>query len=399
VTPRTRVEDRPRSERVRVIVVASLASTVVVSPPFLVGVLAVQIGKDLGLTPGSIGMVTALFFGVTAASATALGRAVDARGPHFSLNLVLLVNILALAVIVTAPTVAWLAAGMAIGGIANGAIHPTANALLSQGVSGRLGLALGLKMAAMPASTLAAGLAIPLVALTVGWRVVPALAAALGALLLILVRRSGLPVGVYDARSIRHSDRRPLVGGLFTSLVIGAALGATASSTLGAFVVDSGVRMSGVEEAAAGVIVALSGAIGMGSRIGFGWFVDGRSSTLPYNASIGMLILGSGGFVLLSFGRPVAFLAGSVIAFGAGWGWQGLLNFAVLTGASAGAARATGRLLTGFASGSAFGPLVLGQVAEGFGYPVMWRAAAVLALIGATVIAFTRRGLMADLPS
>lgn len=388
-------ESRRLSERLRVIAVASLASTVVVSPPFLVGVLAVQIGKDLGLTPGSLGMVTALFFGVTATSAVALGRAVDLRGPHFSLNVVLAVNILALVVIVSAPTVVWLALGMAIGGVANGAIHPTANALLSQGVSGRLGLALGLKMAAMPASTFLAGLAVPFIALTVGWRVVPAIVASLGALLLLSIRRSALPVGKHDARSFRDTERRPLVGGLFTSLVIGAALGATASSTLGAFVVDSGVRMSGVEEGAAGLVVALSGALGMVSRVGFGWFVDGRSSALPYNASIGMLVLGSGGFVLLSLGRPATFLLGSVIAFGAGWGWQGLLNFAVLTGASAGAARATGRLLTGFASGSAFGPLLLGQVAERYGYALMWRTAAVIALVGASVIALTSRGLVA----
>lgn len=379
--------DRTGRERFRLIGVASLASTVVVSPPFLVGVLAVQIANDLGLTPGTIGLVTAAFFGVTALSAVGLGRFVEDRGPHSSLNLVLLVNIVALAVIVSTTSVGSLMVGMAVGGVANGAIHPTANALISQGVSGRIGLALGLKMAAMPMSTFVAGLAVPVVALTLGWRLVPAFVAIIAAALLLSIRRSALPSGGFDARTARDIRRRPLEGAPFLMVVLGAALGATATSTLGAFVVDSGVRMSGVGEASAGLVVALSGAIGIGSRVGFGWLVDGRGGGLPYMLTVAMLATGGCGIMLIASGTEATFLMGSILAFGAGWGWQGLLNYAVLTGATAGAARATGRLLTGFASGSAFGPLVLGQLAEYFGYALMWRTASVLTMLSAAVVA------------
>lgn len=383
-----------RRQRLRIVGVASFASTVVVSPPFLVGVLAVQIGDDLGLTPGSIGLITALFFGSTALSAIRLGSIVERRGPQGSLTVVLTVNIIALGVILTATSVRQLALGMVIGGVANGAVHSTANALISQGVAGRIGLALGIKQAAMPASTLIAGVAVPLVALTVGWRMVPAIVAVGALALLVSTRRTPLPSGNHDSRGVRRPSQRPIAGGLFASLVVGAALGATASSTLGAFVVDSGVRMSGVGEGAAGIIVAVSGAVGMMTRVGFGWFVDGRSSKVPYVASVWMLVLGAAGFILLSYGHPSTYIVGAIVAYGAGWGWQGLLNFAVLTGAAAGAARVTGRLLTGFATGSAVGPLLLGQVAERFGYAPMWRIAAVLALASAAVIATTSRALM-----
>ena len=89
----------------------------------------------------------------------------------------------------------------------------------------------------------------------------------------------------------------------------------------------------------------------------------------------------------------VIIIAGALLAYGAGWGWQGLLHFAVITRARAGAARSTGRLLMGFATGSALGPLILGQVAERFGYAQMWWAAAGVALAGAGVIASTTRVL------
>lgn len=378
--------------RIRVVVIACAASTVVVSPPFLLGALAVQIGVDLGLTPATLGGMSSLFFGVTAISSIALGRVVQDRGVWASLTGILAVNIVALMMILTAQSLVWLGAGMAVGGAANGAVHPAANALLAQGVDGRLGLALGLKQASMPASTLVAGIAVPVIALTVGWRMVPGLMAAGSLVILGASRRQDRSAVEVVGRPSVHA-LAPFTGGIFTALIVGAALGATASSTLGAFVVDSGVRMSGVGEAAAGIVVAGAGIVGMATRVGFGWYVDGRRDRTPYDTSTWMLVVGAGGFLLLASPTAPGYVAGALLAYGAGWGWQGLLHFAVIIRTRTTAARATGQLLTGFAGGSALGPLVLGQVAERFGYASMWQASAVLALTGAAVIAFTTRVL------
>lgn len=375
-----------------VVGLACAASTVVVSPPFLVGALAVQISGDLHLTPATLGLMSLLFFGVTAVSSVGLGGVVQSRALRSSLTAVLLANILALVILFSAPSVGWLALGMVIGGVANGAVHPAANALLAEGVQGRLGLALGLKQAAMPASTVAAGLAVPLIALTVGWRVAFALAAMASLTLLVGARRMGSDI-VRQTSVPASRVPPPFSGGIFTALVVGAALGATASSTLGAFMADSGVRFSGLGEATTGLVVATAGTVGMATRIGVGWYVDGRHERTPYLASILMLLLGAGGLLLVGTGDPQLYLLGAVVAYGAGWGWQGLIHFAVITKSRAGAARATGRLLTGFASGSALGPVFLGHAAERFGYGRMWALAAMAAVAGAIVIAATTRTL------
>lgn len=377
-----------------IVALACAASTLVVSPPFLLGALAVQISRDLGLTPATLGFMSSVFFGVTAVSSLGLGRAVQDLGLRTSLSGVLITNVVGLGMIVAAPSLLWLGFGMAVAGVANGAVHPAANALLAQGVKGRLGLALGLKQAAMPASTLAAGLAVPLIALTVGWRVAFVLTAVLSVALLVAARRAGpAVVGVRSTTVVNVP--MPFRGGPFTTLITGAALGATASSTLGAFLVDSGVSLSGISEPNAGLVVAAAGTVGMASRIGMGWYVDGRSERTPYIASFWMLLLGGCGLLMVGSGGGRLYVWGALLAYGAGWGWQGLLHFAVIARARAGAARATARLLTGFASGSALGPLMLGQVAQRFGYQAMWSVAASMAVGGALVIGTSRSVLTA----
>ena len=58
-----------------------------------------------------------------------------------------------------------------LGGLGNAISHPATHLLLAREVSqNRQGLAFGIKQAAIPAATLIAGLAVPLVATTVGWR-------------------------------------------------------------------------------------------------------------------------------------------------------------------------------------------------------------------------------------
>ncbi|MST35344.1 MFS transporter, partial [Acidimicrobiaceae bacterium USS-CC1] len=80
------------------------------------------------------------------------------------------------------------------GGLANGAMQPAVNLLLARTVDDRRqGLAFGVKQAAIPTSTLLSGLAVPALALTVGWHVAYLVAAGLallvGAMLVLPGRR------------------------------------------------------------------------------------------------------------------------------------------------------------------------------------------------------------------
>ena len=60
---------------------------------------------------------------------------------------------------------------LSICGLAAGIIQPATNAFLSREIhQNKQGIAFGIKQSGTPASTLLGGLALPLVALTIGWQ-------------------------------------------------------------------------------------------------------------------------------------------------------------------------------------------------------------------------------------
>src|SRR5262245_31972880 len=70
------------SRRAVLAAIAAVTTTVVsVMPVFLVGGLAVQISHDLHLTPATLGLAVAVYFGVTALGSLPVGRLVERYGP------------------------------------------------------------------------------------------------------------------------------------------------------------------------------------------------------------------------------------------------------------------------------------------------------------------------------
>src|SRR5687768_17952219 len=65
---------------VRAAVGAVTTTTVCTLPVFLTGGLSVQIGAELGFDPAGLGVVVALFFGVSAAASLPAGWAVERFG-------------------------------------------------------------------------------------------------------------------------------------------------------------------------------------------------------------------------------------------------------------------------------------------------------------------------------
>jgi hypothetical protein len=99
-----------------------------------------------------------------------------------------------------------------------------------------------------------------------------------------------------------------------------------------------------------------------------------------------MLIAGTAGFVLLATGVSWLFVLGTVLAFGAGWGWHGLFNFAVVKYNRNAPAAATGFTQTGAAAGSAAGPFLFGVIVESASYGTAWLSAAAAALVAVAAI-------------
>ncbi|WP_309246228.1 MFS transporter [Verrucosispora sioxanthis] len=155
-------------------------------PVFLVGGLAVQMREELGFSPAGLGLVVAVYFGVGALASVPSGALVERWGAAVVARAGIGVSAGALlAVAVVARSYPVLVGLLAVAGTANALGQLSSNALLARHVPPRRqGLSFGVKQAAIPVSTLLAGVAVPTLALTVGWRwaFVAAAGAALAAL-------------------------------------------------------------------------------------------------------------------------------------------------------------------------------------------------------------------------
>ncbi|MEU7981259.1 MFS transporter [Micromonospora sp. NPDC049081] len=361
---------------------AAVATTVAsVLPVFLVGGLAVQMGDDLGFSPAGLGLAVSIYFGVSALASMPSGRLVERIGPAVvaRVAIVLAAGCL-LAIAGLARSYPVLVGLLALSATANALGQLASNAALARHVPARRqGLSFGVKQAAIPASTLLAGAAVPAIALTAGWRwaFVAAAAAALAAL-------PAVPPQVAGPARERAAERG---GGATTALVVvgvAATLAAGAANALGTFVVDSSVHR-GLAPGPAGLVLTLGGAVCVAARIGVGWLAD-RRDTGHVALIAAMLVVGAVGLGLLAVAGPVPLTAGVVLGFGLGWAWPGLLNFAVVRLHPQAPAAATSITQTGVYAGGCLGPLGLGALAGTRGYPVMWLAAGVAMLLAAVLM-------------
>lgn len=358
-------------------VVGAVTTTIAsVVPVFLVGGLAVQIRDELGFDPAGLGLAVSIYFGVGALASVPSGSLAERFGPTAAARAGIAVSAAALAgIALLAHSYAVLLALLAFGGVGNALGQLASNAALAAHVPvARQGLSFGLKQAAIPASTLLAGLAVPTIALTLGWRWAFALGAALAAGALLLVPRDGR--GPRRARGPVRGDRA--TGAL---VVIGAAavLAAGSANALGTFLVDAAVA-GGLDPGAAGLALTAGGAVCVIARVTAGWLADRRAGG-HIAVVAGSVAVGAIGLALLAVPRGAALALGVLLGFGLGWSWPGLLNFAVVRLHPQAPAAATSITQTGVYAGGCLGPLVFGATAAHAGYPTAWFAAAVAMLL------------------
>lgn len=376
--------DQP--ERVVHAAIGAITTTVVsVIPVFLVGGLAVQIGRDVGLTRAGLGAAVAVYFGATALGSLPVGRLVERYGSaRTGRAAVALSGGAMLAIALAGRSVAALLALLAVAATANSLGQLASNASLAHWVPPRRhGLTFGAKQSAIPLSTLLAGAAVPAVALTLGWRWAFGIAAVLALAVLPLVPPD--PPGRVALH--RRDVGRP--GVALVLLGVAAALGGGVANALTAFLVDSTVAR-GVAESSAGLLLALGSAICVAARLAIGWLADRRDGG---HLVLVATLLGCGGVGVALLGAPArpTLVIGVLIGFGLGWSWPGLLAFAVVRRYPRTPAAATSITQTGVYAGASIGPLSFGLLATHASYPVAWLAAGVAMLAAAAFVLLSAR--------
>ena len=339
----------------------------------LVGPLGVQLERSLGIDSEYLGVLVALYFAGWVAASPAASALSRRFGPLAVVRATTIGGGLLLVGMALLGNRAWhLAALMPVSGAAAGIAQPSINVYLAAALPARkLGGAMGLKQAVSPASSLLAGLAVPTIALTVGWRW-----AFLLAMLPALVTSVLLEREVVDEEPTKE---RPPASALpplraLVVLMLGSGLATSYASTVLTFVVVSAVRI-GFRPASAGILVAVVSSVAVLARVGLG-AVANRLVSRPFRWVTAMVLGGAAGCGLLAVGTSQHLLAvfalGAAVAVGVGWGWSGLFYLGVVGSNRGSEAKATSIVQVGGGAGTALGPLVFGVVASSLSFTAVW---------------------------
>jgi predicted MFS family arabinose efflux permease len=376
--------------------VASAVTVVCSLPTFLTGAMAVEVAHDLGFGTVGIGGAVATFFGTMALASIHLGRLVDRLGATVSLRIAVVAAALAALGNATANT-RWLtlAGWLVLSGLAAALAQPAANRLLVNRIrADRLGTAFGLKQSAPPLASMLAGLSVPAIALTVGWRWAFGLTALAAALIGLAVRALPRPATppVSGPRLARKKlaplrDRPTLA-----ILAFGFGLAFVASSAVLAFYVDAAV-FAGTSHRDAGLVFAFGSLLAIAIRVAAGIAAD-RLEFSPLRFSAILLAVGSVGLVLLGTARPAVMGAGAIVALAGTWGFPGLFWFALVSAFPDTPGRVTGAMAPA-AIGGVVGPVGFGVLASAAGYPFAWRLAGLLAMLAVGALLYGAHRLAA----
>jgi MFS family permease len=364
---------------------AVLASTLSILPVQLLGASAVLARADFQFNPADLGLAVAAFFAAYGMSAWLAGHLSQTRGPRIGLIIgttLSCVSLLGIATIVRD----WssMIALMMIGGVGNAFSAVGGNlALGSGGGFRRQGLAFAVKQSAVPVSGLLSGAAVPIIGITLGWRWSFVAALALAPFLYVLLSKEFV-----EGASLRIDHTAPATDWAMmvpVALAYGGAAGS--ASVLGAFLVDAAVK-NGLSIGAAGSVLVMGSIVSLATRLVVGMLGDRRGRADFMFVAI-MLFVGTAGYLALAQGSIVLFAVGTVVAFGAGWGWNGAFNHAIVSMNRRNPGTATGLAMMGMALGGVLWPMAFGLLVTHVSFRSAWVATAALSFTSATLLTLT----------
>ncbi|MDT3444926.1 MFS transporter [Pseudofrankia sp. BMG5.37] len=363
-------------------------------PVMALGPIAFAVRADIELSTADIGVAFSSFFLCSALFASAGGWLVV----RFPASAVARVGTLCSAgvcvVLGVAEVKPLLLAACLVGGMVNGAVTPSLNILITRVVPDRRwGLAFGIKAAAAPAAaSLAASGAYAAASSGFSWRHMYWMCAAAG--VVVVAASRGLDSGPPSRSPVRVPRRRVRPRLSLKILGAGGLLGSTGSSVLTPYLAD-GLIAQGEPPGRAAGLLAVSGWLAITARIIVGVFSDRSPDPLTHLRAAALLLLGGSiGMVGLATGGtfPVLLVA-TLVAFGLGWAWPGLVHHAALATHPENPAGATSYMQTGTFLGALLGPLGFGFVAAHGSFTLAWSISAASALLACGFMLATVRQL------
>jgi MFS family permease len=359
-----------------------------VLPGFLTASLAPRIRHDFSFGDSVLGLAVAIFYLTCTVSSTPSGHLVERIGARRGMLLGAgLTSLACMAIAVFADSAAALIAILLVAGLGNAIGGPAVSALLRRNVdTGRHGLAFGAQQSGASIGALLAGLALPVVAIPLGWRWAYAGAAVLA---LVAVALAPAPGPGDPPRLAAQPEPAPHHLTSIRALAVAAVLASAAGVGFIAFLVTYSIDQ-GIGEGAAGLLLGAVSLTATISRVGLGVFAD-RSGGDALRITALLLAGSAAGYLLLISGEPALIVVAALIVGSIGWSWPGTLTLAVVFRRPDAPAWAVGVMLSGLFAGAAGGPLLVGLLAEHDHFAAAWSLCAGLALAAAATIALTRR--------
>ena len=370
--------------------IASASTVAATLPVFLVGALAVQLTRDLQFGTTALGLAVGIAQATRSATALLLSRFVDQLGASRSLRIAVSAAAASgIGVATMAQSWSSFVAWLMLGAAAHALIQPAANRYMVSRVNPeRLGTAFGIKQSAPPASTMLAGLSVPLIAVTVGWRWAYVMAAGIALIMVMAVGRRP-PPGMRAPKTAIAKQKlrdRPTI----VVLAFGFAFSFAASSVIITFYVHS-YAAAGGSSGLGGVLFAAASLGVIALRIVAGIACD-RFDMAPLRLCAILLGIGSMGYLSIAIGSPVTMALGLFVALMGSWGFPGVFWFALMRAYPKTPGRITGAMAPGVLGG-VIGPSVFGFIVDQTGYAAAWGFGFAVAAVAAVIMEYAARRL------
>ncbi|MYA14855.1 MAG: MFS transporter [Acidimicrobiaceae bacterium] len=374
-------------------VAASVACvTASVMPGFLAGALGSDIKAEFGIGDTGLGVALALTYIFAAVAIVHAGELSDRIGSRRSLTISMLVTMAGYLVVAgAARSFAMLLVGLTVAGAGLTLAGPAAKVLVADHVSPeRQGLAFGVHMSAIPLGPLLAGLTVPVVGGTDGWRW-PFLGGAVlaGAGMLMLPReRAAAPSAARPSRDpaagrFGHVRKGPQI--VFAAAAKLASCSVVAAAAF--FVVNS--EAAGISESTAGLLLSAASAGVITVRIALGALAD-RFRTGAVSTVAMLLTASAAGYALMAANTPWLYALGGQAAIILGWSWPGLMVLALVRIYPEAPGLASSFVIGGLNLGAVIGPVAFGAISDAAS-PAVALAVAAAWVLGAAVLSLASR--------
>jgi len=368
---------------------------------FVLAVLASVFIDEFGLSRFELGLIGSLNTAVGAVTAPGTGRITDRIGARASATVAQLIAALAFVMMAVATSTLMLVAATIVVGVPQGWGNPTTNALIAERVAaGKRGVVTGIKQSGVQVGIFLAGVTLPVMNETMGWRAamwIYAVAFVASAMLPLLMPKTPPPLEVAPGgRAETDAERgvgRPYDMRAVWLIALYAFLMGASAGAISRFLPLFAEEELAMSNATAGLVLALSGFTGIGTRIIAGRIAEHRIAPLRFLAILAVNATFTGALLLFAVSVGAWSLWPIALLFAVGHSaWNAVAMLAIILGVDpALAGRASGTVMFGFLGGLAVSAPVAGLIIDRAGYQPVWIVATILTLLAAAVARYADR--------